>query len=130
MQGQELYFVTYHTFQIYDDINPILSQLIWHGWAFKINMTLLRLKRLNVEWRESGFFHVSLGQERHFFTFFFFSPQNYQCRSFQNWHFFKPWFQSWSYQLVIFYTNEEYVGVSFSLKTIFSMTHCLSGTSS
>ena len=123
----------YHTFHIYDDVNPILSQLLWHGWVFKINMTLLRLKRLNVEWRESGNFHVSMGVERHFLADFFFSPQNHQCRSFQNWdflQFLKPWFQIWSHQLEISHTNKEHVGVCFSIKTIFSKTHCWSGASS
>ena len=112
-------------------MNPILSKLMWHGSVFKIS--LLRLKRLNVEWRESGFFLISMGLERHFFAYFFFSPQNHQCRSFQNWHFLqflKPWFQIWSHQLEISYTNKDHVGVCFSLKIFFSKTYCWSGASS
>ena len=54
--------------------NPIFSQLILHGWVFKINMTLLRLKRLNVDWRErereSGFFTFLLGKSGIFRLFF------------------------------------------------------------
>ena len=112
----------YRSIQIYYDVNPIYSLLLWHGWVFKIIMTLFKPKTASRWMKKSGFSLVSMGLERHFFVIFFFSRQNHQCCSFQNWYFLqflKPWFQIWTHQLEISYTKKEHVGVCFSLKYFF-----------
>ena len=88
--------VLYHSLQIRDDMNPIHSLLLWHGWVFKIKMTLLRLKVPWLKIDKGGLFHVSGGWERGFLHKFLFRPGNHQCRLFENetfLHFLELWFQ-------------------------------------